>query len=359
MKNIYFLLTTNICENVPFLRILYFIEQLIKIVCFIIPMLLIVITTINLSKNIIANKEDEMTQNLRLVIKKIINCMIIFLIPGIVEFAINTLGNFNVDFKNCTKITLDKIEKQIKTNKAECEKNQTDYEWNETNATCNLKIKSTTQTTTNNNKSGITYSKSNTTNNTNNDTTTTNSEKKTTLGSFTYYGQADGWGNNCTSKSTMRSSGCGITAVAIVANAFNTREITPATVRDYLCKHGHSGGALDDKWLENKEFLNYLQLSSKKIISRNNEDKYKEYRAQLIKKSVDEGYGVILLIPGHFVTIGPNKSCKSNQVYLYDVGKKANNGCYTMKELWNKTHNYKGRCPSKCGWRAAWVLKKK
>ncbi len=354
MKNIYFLLTTNVCENVPILRILYFIEQLIKIVCFIIPMLLIVITTINLSKNIIANKEDEMTQNLRLVIKKIINCVIIFLIPGIVEFAINTLGNFNVDFKNCTKITLDKIEKQIKTNKAECEKNQTDYEWNETNATCNLKTKNNTTTIKNNQSSGIIYTKPSTID----DTTTTSSEKKTTLGKFKYFSQAGNWGNNCKTK-TMKSSGCGITAIAIVANAFNTRKITPATVRDYLCKHGHSDGALEYKWLEDKKFLDYLQLESVNIIPANNDNTYQEHRAKIIKTSVDKGYGVILLIPGHYVTIGPGESCKSDEVYLYDVGKKANNGCYTMKELWNKTHNYKGRCPSKCGWRRAWVLKKK
>ena len=49
------------------------------------------------------------------------------------------------------------------------------------------------------------------------------------------------------------------------------------------------------------------------------------------------------------------------EVYLYDVGKRANLGCYTMKSLFKNTYNYKNRCSNNgnCGWKAAWVYTSK
>lgn len=76
------------CGGADILRILKFVFILLDLVLFIVPMGLIVVIILDFAKNVIASKEDDMKKNVNMVIKRIIYCMVIFLVPTIVNFAV-------------------------------------------------------------------------------------------------------------------------------------------------------------------------------------------------------------------------------------------------------------------------------
>ena len=303
---------------------------------------------IDLAKNIISSSEDEMPKNLKIAGKRLILAIAVFLVPTITNVLLNNIVGVNVDYQKCLNVTKKGITKQIATNKKKCQENSGNYEWDENSSDCVLKAMPP--------EYKIQYAGGRKI------LSVSSNGSGSAKGQFTYYNQCSPttWKNNCSSKS-MCSSGCGLTSLAIVANAFSGQKVTPNTIRDYVCANGHSEGALEYSWFTNKGLLNKFNLQSKEIIGHNESSNYSQTRANAIKKAVDEGDGVVLLIPGHYVVVGPGKSCSSDEVYLYEVGKRDLNGCYTMKKLWNTTYNRKKRCSNigQCGWRQAWAFNSK
>ena len=94
MNNLIFLAVDCIkdCGGADILRILKFVFILIDLVFFIVPIGLIIMLMIDFGKNVIAGKEDEMKKNLNMVIKRIIYCVVLFLVPTIANFAISLVG---------------------------------------------------------------------------------------------------------------------------------------------------------------------------------------------------------------------------------------------------------------------------
>lgn len=108
------------CNNIAFLRVVYFIKQLLNMAFILIPIALILILTVDFAKNVMAN-EDDMKKNLKIAIKRLIYAVAIFLVPFIVRFAIENFVESDVDFLKCYNVSLDSIKEQIKQNKKECE----------------------------------------------------------------------------------------------------------------------------------------------------------------------------------------------------------------------------------------------
>lgn len=81
------------CGGADILRIIKFVFILLDLVFFIVPIGLIVMIMIDFSKNVIAGKEDEMKKNLNVAIKRIIYCIVLFLVPTIVNFAVGLVSN--------------------------------------------------------------------------------------------------------------------------------------------------------------------------------------------------------------------------------------------------------------------------
>ena len=92
------------CGGADILRVIKFIFTLLDAVLFIIPMVLILMLSLDLAKNIIANKDDQMSKNLSLGIKRILFCVVLFLINPIVSFVMDFAGNNGVDFLKCVTI---------------------------------------------------------------------------------------------------------------------------------------------------------------------------------------------------------------------------------------------------------------
>ena len=88
-----------ICDQADVLKVIYFINKIIDIVTFLVPMFLIVMTIIDFSKNVIGN-EGDMPKRLSLAIKKIVMAAFIFLIPVVVTLLLNIVGE-NTTFTAC------------------------------------------------------------------------------------------------------------------------------------------------------------------------------------------------------------------------------------------------------------------
>lgn len=348
MKYINTLLVFKACENIAVLRTSYFIKKLLQMAFIIIPIGLIVMLALDLAKSITSSSEEDMPTNLKRAGKRLLFSIFVFLVPTITNVLLNNVVGVNVDYQKCLNVTQKGIKNQIAINKKKCQANRGNYEWDDKSSDCVLKTMPP--------EYKIQYDGGRKI------ISVSSKGSGSAKGQFKYYNQCSPttWKNNCTSK-TMCESGCGLTSLAIVANAFSGRTVTPNTIRDYVCANGHSGGALGYDWFTNKGLLNKFNLQSKEIIGHNESANYSKAKAKAIKKAVDEGDGVVLLIPGHYVVVGPGKSCSSNEVYLYEVGKRALNGCYTMKKLWNTTYNRKNKCSDSgiCGWRQAWAFNSK
>lgn len=338
------------CEDITILKIILFIKKILNLATIAIPIILILMITLDFLKNILVNKEEDMKKNTQLVIKRIIYTIVIFLVPTIVNFTIEVLGNFNTNYQKCLQVTEESIENQKEENKNKCQGD--DYTWDDTTYQCliNPKVPETPNIITE--KKKIINSNTNTT---------------TEDGNLIYYNQGDySRVKFCSSGVTVSSSGCGATSLAIIASSFSNKKYDPKNVATWLCNNGHIGHALGENWFTKKKVLNHFNLSVTTLFDNgnykgNSGKTYNKTQANKILNAVKEGKGVVLYIPEHYVVVGPNKKCNSNQVYLYDVGKRAYNGCYTPKELFEKVSNYKNKCKNlgNCGWKKAWAFTKK
>ena len=73
--------------------IISIIKTVLNIVRWAIPIILIVIGTFDMMKAVIASKEDEIKAAQKLLIKRVVYAVVIFLIPTIVYFVFNIVSN--------------------------------------------------------------------------------------------------------------------------------------------------------------------------------------------------------------------------------------------------------------------------
>lgn len=78
-----------VCGGADVLRVIRFIWMLLDIVFFIVPIVLIVMISLDFAKSVIAGKDDEMRKNTGIVIKRIIYCVALFLVEPICALVID------------------------------------------------------------------------------------------------------------------------------------------------------------------------------------------------------------------------------------------------------------------------------
>lgn len=176
----------------------------------------------------------------------------------------------------------------------------------------------------------------------------------------------------CLGSKTVATSGCGATSLAVIASSFTSSKYTPKYVANWICDHGHrdngkGGGGTPWYYFTMDEMLDEFELEvetlfkKKGLVGKDAGQTYDSTEGNAILNAVKQGKGIVLHIPGHYVAVGPNEKCSSNEVYYYNVGRSYENGCYTPKALFKKTYNYKNRCSNEgnCGWKAAFAYNSK
>ena len=108
------------CDNVSLLSTIFYAKEILKYVFILIPIILILMVTIDFSRSIISKDDASMKNNFKIAIKRVIYAIVIFLTPSIVSFAMNVLVDSDVKYAKCLYVDLDTIKSQITINKNEC-----------------------------------------------------------------------------------------------------------------------------------------------------------------------------------------------------------------------------------------------
>lgn len=98
----YFLM--DACQHPAILRVIYFGYLIVQIVCSVIPIGLIIMLLVDFSRAIISGKEDEQIKSTKLVGKRIMYAILVFLVPWIVSVITKVLSSsnlFDVNYAVC------------------------------------------------------------------------------------------------------------------------------------------------------------------------------------------------------------------------------------------------------------------
>ena len=99
-----FLNTLDACSNYEILRIVRVIMNVFRLICFIAPILLIIMLSIDFGKTVMSGGNIEDNKVLSLFIKRIIMCMAIFLVPIFITVAMNITGLSTAkQYEDCLK----------------------------------------------------------------------------------------------------------------------------------------------------------------------------------------------------------------------------------------------------------------
>ena len=104
-----YVLILDICEEPDILKIILFVQKLLNIIFIIVPIALIVMLAIDVSKNVIISDESAQRKNMSFVVKRIFLCILMFLVPTFVNYLDNflreSLSTFNVSYQSCYQNT--------------------------------------------------------------------------------------------------------------------------------------------------------------------------------------------------------------------------------------------------------------
>lgn len=93
--------STSACENPYILRIILFGSKFIEIFYYLIPVILIIMLSLDFTKNVIFADDQSLVQkNIQLAIKRIVSILILFIIPTIVSITLNLVENSNTVASN-------------------------------------------------------------------------------------------------------------------------------------------------------------------------------------------------------------------------------------------------------------------
>lgn len=113
------------CGGAGVLRVIKFAMLLIDIACILIPILLVLMISFSFFKNVIAKNVEDMQKEVGIVVKKLIMCATMFLVPTIVKVVITLLGSLGVNYAECIDIARNEDLSQYEVVFPEIENNTT------------------------------------------------------------------------------------------------------------------------------------------------------------------------------------------------------------------------------------------
>ena len=100
----------NVCNSSGVLRTLYILKLAVQITMTILPIIVITLFMINAFKAVIDGKSESLKEVFQLNVKRLIDALIVFLIPGMLDFVFSSLVTMDVEFATCwTNANLDGI----------------------------------------------------------------------------------------------------------------------------------------------------------------------------------------------------------------------------------------------------------
>ncbi len=114
MGDYMFILEANICEKASFLATVLFFKKLVTIISIIVPILLILLITIDITKAVMASDDTQMKRAQKLAIKRIIWGIVIFFVPLTVDAVFSLFDEKEVAgitcYNNATDAAVDVLQ---------------------------------------------------------------------------------------------------------------------------------------------------------------------------------------------------------------------------------------------------------
>ena len=98
----------SFCDYAGTRRTLKIIGIIINIAKILVPLLIIITQMISMTKIVINGKDDDLKENFKVLVKKIIAGLVIFFLPTIIDYAVDNLAGYDcAGFAQCSNCLLD------------------------------------------------------------------------------------------------------------------------------------------------------------------------------------------------------------------------------------------------------------
>lgn len=347
----------HICDNPDILSVMRIINLIIMIIKIFVPIILIVICMIDFMNAIKVGSEDLLKKAQKMAINRAIAAVIIFTVPTFVNVLAKMSSSEGTTYLSCiSNATIENIDAKYIARaeeliaRADENKDYNDY-YSAVSALTNVRDKELKKTyqekldgiyeiikkeieEAEKSASGYTPGGS--------------SEGGVTNAKMPYYAQCDSrWGSKSYNGTNLCNAGCGYSSLAMVLSGLkNDSSINPDTVHEYIYGQGISvnpgGGAITDAALVSSKVASRYGVKIETLFGRNYDESSskKASEASAIQNALNQGKGVVLLIPGHYIALGGT----GNAIIVHDPANSGRNGTYTIDELHSKYYNYSNRC---------------
>lgn len=109
MNKIILFLLNNPCEDPNVLNVILYIRKILEVAFVVIPIVLIILMTVDFIKNVISGNEDNMKKNQKIIVKRLVYVIMLFFVMPIVNIAFSAFGTSD----NEEKITHEINEKKV------------------------------------------------------------------------------------------------------------------------------------------------------------------------------------------------------------------------------------------------------
>ena len=99
------LLSLNLCDQEAVLRTFKMINIFLAIARIVVPLIIIIVTVVNITKIIISGKDDDLKDNWKLLVKRLIAGLVIFIIPSVINYVLTLNANMQEtanEFTSCS-----------------------------------------------------------------------------------------------------------------------------------------------------------------------------------------------------------------------------------------------------------------
>ena len=94
-------LILNLCDKSYFVQILLIVKTFFKIACYLAPVLIIIVSMIQIFKIVISGKDDDLKEALKVTVKRIITGLLIAFLPALTNYVFTLVNASDVNFIAC------------------------------------------------------------------------------------------------------------------------------------------------------------------------------------------------------------------------------------------------------------------
>ncbi len=380
------------CTDIGVKKTFRYIGYLLFFLEIIIPLIIIIMATVDLFKALTSQNPDESFKKTFItILLRIISGILIFFVSSILSLVVNSIDNFKKisdcasclfkPFSDCDTSNVVKCEKNVKSIKInECKDNSIELyqgtskhfsvSYNPSDATNigiifkssdesratinsngyimikkagNVKITATLKDDDSINASCNLKILERLPSNSGGDESSSTGQTKSNVGNYTYYNQCDASyrGTQAFCGSDPCTYACGAFSLTMVIANLKDDSVTPNNVMNFVCNNGHHGGPMDTSFFDNSNKNSQLLQKNYGILEEDVNGPTGRPSSSTfnnMKKRLKNGEMLICLVPFHFIVLVGDTN---GNVTVLDPGNQYNNKTYqSVESAYNSVYDY-------------------